>query len=282
MTKEIASWPIVWLVRREIWEHRLVLMAPFGVAILELVGYLGGMPFGIYGALADPARQHAALALAANAGCFFVMVTGFAAALFYCIEALHGERRDRSILFFKSLPASDLTTVAAKLAIPLIVLPAIVFTAFALLWPTVLVATTALLGATGHSVAWLWSGVPSLTLSCLVYALAVTALWYLPLYCVLLLVSVSAKRAPFLWAALPLILAAALDRLVLHTGQVEAFYSYRLYGWFHEALRTNAAGMPVERLPGQFFASPGLWLGFLAAGLCFTATVWLRRRATPI
>jgi hypothetical protein len=272
----------VWLVRREFWEHRLVLVAPFGVATLELVGYLGGMPFGIYGALADPARQRASLALASNAGCFFIMVTGLVAALFYCLEALHGERRERSILFFKSLPVSDLATVAAKLAVPLIVLPAIVFAAFAVLWPAALVVTTAVLAATGHAVAWLWTSAFPLPLSCLIYALGITALWYLPLYCALLLISVGAKHAPFLWAALPLILIAALDRLVIHSGQVQAFYFYRLFGWLHEALRVNAAGMPVARLPGQFFTSPGLWLGVLAASLFFTAAVQLRRRSTPI
>ena len=46
---------------------------------------------------------------------------------FYCLDALHGERRDRSILFWKSLPVSDLTTVLAKASIPLLVLPLLAF-----------------------------------------------------------------------------------------------------------------------------------------------------------
>ena len=40
--------------------------------------------------------------------------------VFYCLDALHGERRDRSMLFWKSLPVSDLTTVLAKASIPLV------------------------------------------------------------------------------------------------------------------------------------------------------------------
>src|SRR5213076_788072 len=47
---------------------------------------------------------------------------------FYCLDALHGERRDRSILFWKSLPVSDLTTVLSKASIPLVVLPLVTFT----------------------------------------------------------------------------------------------------------------------------------------------------------
>ena len=51
----------------------------------------------------------------------------FVVGVFYCLDALHGERRDRSILFWKSLPVSDLTTVLSKASIPLVILPLITF-----------------------------------------------------------------------------------------------------------------------------------------------------------
>ena len=51
------------------------------------------------------------------------MLTAFLVGVFYCLDALHGERRDRSILFWKSLPVSDLTTVLAKASVPCRVLP---------------------------------------------------------------------------------------------------------------------------------------------------------------
>jgi hypothetical protein len=47
------------------------------------------------------------------------------AGAFYCLEALHGERRDRSLLFWNRCPVSDRTAVLAKLAVPLIVVPAV-------------------------------------------------------------------------------------------------------------------------------------------------------------
>ena len=47
----------------------------------------------------------------------------FIVGIFYCLDALHGERRDRSILFWKSLPVSDLTTVLSKVFVPLAILP---------------------------------------------------------------------------------------------------------------------------------------------------------------
>ena len=47
------------------------------------------------------------------------MLTAMVVGLFYCLDALNGERRDRSILFWKSLPVSDTTAVLAKASIPL-------------------------------------------------------------------------------------------------------------------------------------------------------------------
>ena len=55
------------------------------------------------------------------------MMAAFIVSIFYSLETLHGERRDRSILFWKSLPVSDLTTVLSKASIPLVVLPLVGF-----------------------------------------------------------------------------------------------------------------------------------------------------------
>ena len=55
------------------------------------------------------------------------MGTAFIVGIFYSLDALHGERRDRSILFWKSMPVSDLTTVLSKASIPLVVLPLLSF-----------------------------------------------------------------------------------------------------------------------------------------------------------
>src|SRR2546423_11572068 len=56
-----------------------------------------------------------------------IMFTAFIVAVFYCLDALHGERRERSILFWKSLPVSDFTTVLSKAVVALVVIPVITF-----------------------------------------------------------------------------------------------------------------------------------------------------------
>src|SRR6201997_3043916 len=83
-----------------------------------------------------PAQQTAELAKPYAYAGAMIILTGVIVAVFYCLEALHSERRDRSILFWKSLPVSDLTVVLSKASIPLVVLPLL---AFAIVVATVLI-----------------------------------------------------------------------------------------------------------------------------------------------
>lgn len=271
----------VWSVRREVWEHRFLLAAPVGVAVLAVVGFMAGWPFGVGEAVAKVSRgPWGGMGRAYDATTFFCIMAAFAAALIYCIDALHGERRDRSILFWKSLPVSDFQTVLAKLTVPMLVLPFLAFAAVMLASVAMLLAGSAFLALGGHDAAIIWS--PSIRFSCLIYGLSVSTLWLAPLYCALLLVSVWAKHVPFLWAVLPPSLLAAVAKLIFHSQAVSDFYLYRLVGWFELALRLDKAGLPVAREPERFFTSPDLWLGLVAAALCFMAAVRLRRRSAPL
>src|SRR5437867_8784109 len=84
-----------------------------------------------------------------------LIFTAFIVGVFYCLDSLHGERRDRSILFWKSLPVSDLTTLLSKVTIPLAVLPLVTFaivvvTQFIML----LISTAALLSSGLAATTW--------------------------------------------------------------------------------------------------------------------------------
>ena len=62
------------------------------------------------------------------AALLLMFTTSFIVGVFYCVDALQGERRHRSILFWKSLPVSDLTTtVLSKASIPFAMLPQVTF-----------------------------------------------------------------------------------------------------------------------------------------------------------
>ncbi len=111
--------PMYWSLRRELWENRYIYIAPLAVAGFTVAGFLVAT---IGRALSTPnlTERRAILEGPYHFATALIMGTAFVAGLFYCLEALHGERRDRSILFWKSLPVSDLTTVLSKMAVPII------------------------------------------------------------------------------------------------------------------------------------------------------------------
>jgi ABC-2 type transport system permease protein len=94
--------------------------------------------------LLDPVKTRTAIEVPYDVAAMVLIITAFIVGLFYCLDALYGERRDRSILFWKSLPVSDLTTVLSKATIALVVLPLVTFAVIVatqfvmLLWTSVL------------------------------------------------------------------------------------------------------------------------------------------------
>ncbi len=266
-----ATRRMYWSVRRELWENRSIYIAPLAVAAVILFGFLIStihLPDKMRAALAlDPAKQHELIEQPYSFAALLIMGTTFIVAVFYCLDALHGERRDRSILFWKSLPVSDLTTVLSKASIPLVVLPLLTFAITVVTqWIMLLLSTAVLLGS-GLSVATLWTHLPlfQMWLMLLYHLLAIHALWYAPIFGWLLLVSGWARRAAFLWAALPL-----LDRL---SGG-------------SEGVGFTAGSMSMDPLtqltPGQFLISPGLWVGLAVTAAFLAAAVRLRRYQGPI
>lgn len=214
-----------------------------------------------------------------------IMVTAFIVSIFYSLDALHGERRDRSILFWKSLPVSDLTTVLSKASIPLVVLPLFGFVVVvATEWVMVLLSTTVLLGSS-LGVATLWTEV-SLSQTMLLYHLVtVHMLWYAPIYAWLLLVSAWARRAPVLWAVLPLFAIGIVERMAFHTSRFAALLQWRFMGGPEGGSMTAAVGtsmFPTHITPGTFLSSPGLWIGLAIAAAFLFAAVRLRRSQGPL
>jgi ABC-2 type transport system permease protein len=157
--------------------------------------------------LLDSAQQHDLIAMRYELSAALIMGTALIVGVFYSLDALYGERRDRSILFWKSLPVSDLTAVLSKLTIPLVILPLVSFaislaTQFIML---LLSSVILILLSSGVNIAALWTEVSffHVSLGLLYHLLTVHGLWCAPLYGWLLMVSAWAPRAPFIWAFLP-------------------------------------------------------------------------------
>jgi ABC-2 type transport system permease protein len=284
--------PLYWSVRRELWENRYVYMAPLVVAGVFLVGQLIGMIHlpaemrQLSGIDAEHYRE--AILKPYNIAAGFLMGTYILVTLFYCADALHSERRDRSILFWKSLPVSDLTTVLAKASIPFIVLPLLTFAITLMLQFIILLLSSTVLLASGLSVASLWTHLPVLQMSLLLLYHIVTAhaLWPAPVYCWLLLVSGWARRAPFLWAALPVLAIAGVEKIAFHTEHFATLVGYRLIGNAEPMSFTPPNIFPTDPMthitPAPFLLSPALWIGLVVAIAFLAAAVRLRRHQGPI
>ncbi|HEY4959735.1 MAG TPA: ABC transporter permease [Terriglobales bacterium] len=279
-----------WLVQRELWENRSIYIAPLAVAGLILFGYLSNAIHTWFGWGIMSARQlteREILAQPYDFAALLIMGTTFIVGVFYCLDALHGERRDRSILFWKSLPVSDLMTVLSKASIPLVVLPLLTFAITVVTQWIMLLMSSAVFLAKGQSVTTLWSqlSLSDSWLGLLYHLVTVHALWYAPIFCWLLLVSAWARRAAILWAAIPVLAIALVEKIAFNTSYFGAMLANRMGGGAEAVVAPG--GVPMDPTmthltPVHFLSSAGLWIGLLIAAAFLAGAVRLRRYQGPI
>lgn len=130
-----------------------------------------------------------------------LIVVGFVV-FFYCLGALYDERKDRSVLFWKSLPLSDAQTVLSKVASAAVVAPALAIMAGILtMFGFMLMISVVAMLYGGNPLALLWGPANPMEVAATMLAgLPVYALWALPTIGWLLLCSAGARSKPFLWA----------------------------------------------------------------------------------
>jgi len=283
----IPGWRrIYWSVRRELWEYRSIYLAPLAVAGVAVTAFSISVILGIW---EPPLRLNPERPVAPfDSAAALLMATCILVSVFYCLDALHGERRDRSILFWKSLPVSDLNVVLAKASIPLVILPLITFAVtVAMQWLMLLVGSAAV-AVRGMSVSTLWAQLDPLRMwgLLLYHLLTAHALWPAPVYCWLLLVSGWARRTAFLWAALPVLAVAGVEGILFHSSHFIRVVLSHLVGLAQTAAMAGGRAFPTDAMtritPGRYLATPGLWIGLMLAALFLAAAVRLRRSTGPI
>ena len=296
----------IWLIRREIWENKAIWVAPLIVlACLALFTVTGNVHLGPIGSIEAttpfgefPQDMQIRLLTIVYAGLALVMdmVMG-TIALFYALDSLYADRRDRSVLFWKSLPLSDLETVLSKFAVATIVIPLVSLAAAVLAQLVVAAGGSAKLAMTGMSAGVMWQ--PQAIFSGIVIAFlwCITAmLWYAPVVGYLMLASAWAPKGPFLWAVLPPVAIWVLERVLLYSEHAGDFITGRLFGLYRllgqrsdsADVASSEAGAELSKLSKlsnldmvgslkEFYSSPDLWLGVVAAGLLLAAAMWVRR-----
>lgn len=280
-----ATRPFFWSIRRELWENRSIYIAPLVAAVVALFGSLTKTITLRHSHTLSPEQQHEALAMPYEMAGALIMGTAFIVGIFYTLDALYGERRDRSILFWKSLPVSDLTVVLSKLIIPLAVLPLLSFAITVVTQFCMLLLSSVVLLGSGLNVATMWthSLLFHVSLMLLYHIVTVHGLWYAPFYGWMLLVSVGAPRAPFVWAFLPPFLIVAVENLTFNTHYFASMLLHRLTGPETPAPPNSSMMAQMAAItPIRFFSEPGLWIGLAIAAAFIFAAIRLRRYRGPI
>jgi ABC-2 type transport system permease protein len=284
------------LVRREFWEHRYLWLAPaVTAALLALCALFGSTDFGTHGHVSEqlpltPEQRVAIGSIVQWALSVPLYIVLGLLISYYTLDCLFAERKDRSILFWKSLPVSDGLTVFSKLFVALVVAPLLVFVLAIATYLVFAAIVSVRIAAHNLPDVMSWSSLEWLrTEAVLLLLLVLGVLWYAPVVAAVMLVSAWARRSPFLWATLPPLLAPILERIALGTHHIWDYYNYRTWGiWktlvdgYRFRIITHEGVAPVSTLLSdlQFraaFTSAGLWLGVLtAAGILYVA-VRIRR-----
>ncbi|MRW88475.1 hypothetical protein GJ699_00580 [Duganella sp. FT80W] len=306
-----------WLLKREMWEHKgMLLWTPVAIAgaIAALVFcslFLGKMnQMMVDGApvtsitIEGSARLRIAQVLSeayVGAGMPVLMVLGLLV-FFYCLGALNDERRDRSLLFWKSLPVSDLTTVLSKVLMALVVAPLITLGIALVLGVVTLLTSCLMLLSHGTNLFGELLVLPSLYLTPLrlLGLLPVYILWALPTVGWLLMVSSMARSKVFLWAVgTPVITSLLLmwAQKILHLGIDAGWFASNIINrillgvmpgaWFpmtgdrvqlEIAARNGDVSEAIFNGSWATLGGVGVWVGAVAGVGMIAIAVWMRRR----
>jgi ABC-2 type transport system permease protein len=285
-----------WLIRREFWENRAIWMMPAVIGAVMILVALFGQVNQVSIPLQLPSQTIGGGFLLAVGGTFFAVMSIYST--WYLLDCLYADRKDRSVLFWKSMPISDTVTVMSKLANALIVIPLVYFaaadlTALVMAFILSVRASSTIGGAMWHADLWLQMQVLWL------YVIAASAIWYLPLAAYLLVVSAWAKRAVMLWSILPPIALILVERWFFGTHVIANQLGERLLGiaglifrdpegsaWATTVVDNDTIRTPVSIWgflnPGGFLSSPETWIGVAAGVALIAAAIQLRRRRSEM
>ena len=309
-----------WLLKREFWEHKggffwlpiivgAIMTAFIAVSLgAALLGLKSGIKINGVDAnsLVDivGVEQKAAFAahvVAGYAGLMMPMLIAFSICVFFfCLNTLYDERRDRSVLFWKSLPISDASTVLSKVVMALGVAPAITLIVAAVTAMVAGLLICAAAAVAGLNIFGEVLGNPETYLAPVQMAavLPIYALWALPTIGWLLMVSVWARSKPLLWAiGVPLMTGTLLSWIngMFQFGWNMGWFWKNIIGrlllsvlpgtWLGErspalaigeAMRTSSGMSEIVSQSWQLLATPNIWIGVAIGAAMIYAAIRLR------
>lgn len=300
------------LLKREYWEHPAFWIAPAVVFGIVILGALGGFIQGVGGTIGfshlvdglesapEAGRRGVIFAFFFGLQVLFLMVMPWVI-FFYLLDALFSERKERHILFWKSLPVSDTETVISKVLTASLVIPACFFLGMFITKIVFLAVSTLFIWFGGGSAySLLWKPAPIFAdLGVSIYSIIASGLWMLPFTGWLLFASSLAKKArPFLWAVLTPIFIIMIESIMFGTSNFVETIGLYLAEFVDTAYHAEGKGIHIEieswndiedaNLPDDFsltsiinplglLTSFKLWIGVAIGSAFIAAAIFLRR-----
>jgi ABC-2 type transport system permease protein len=293
-------------VRREFWEHRALWIVPVVIAALMLLAAAAfgriQLDLGEPGIHVDGPTPKSLVEMLVLGWELPFLLAAAVQGTGYLIDCLYGERRDRSILFWRSMPVSDASTVLMKLLTGLVLVPLgafVIGAAVSLAGSVILLLRNHDLVLNGQHVMALWNMLSWLRMQGIVfYGLLAALLWYAPFAAYLMLASVWARRSPYIWAVAPPLLLLILEHMIFGSNYVGRILGGQFHEFLHLAYRLDEYSAFDARgtvraprsggdfdisftmhllSPGHLLASLRLWIGLLAAAAMTALTIRVRR-----
>ena len=296
VNRNTLAWnQFIWTVRRELWGNRFLVVVPTALTLLSLLLTCMGLSKASLHSLdnMDPADVFRG---ATDAITHVAALSGMAVSCIYALGTFYNERKDLSILFWKSMPVSDFMSVLAKASIVLFAVPALVLV---LNWISVITLSIAGRIDFGVTLAALTSsqGVTVMMSNYILYAL-INALWWFPVYGVLFVVSVLVRSIPAGWVLGVLAALGIAEFFLLNTSRITSTVWDRLFdspgrgsqNRLFQGSYSHEKGWNIHQLTLQHSVPDthnaldlnGLLIGIVVGIVCLALTIWLRRRAEPI
>lgn len=293
------------LLKREVWEHRSIYVTPLAIASIVTLGTLAMLMFAggfakeldvaIFGAqniAGDTERQLALTGFFVGTSWVFLLAA-MVLTVFYTLDSLYAERKDKSILFWRSMPVTDAEAVLSKLLTAIVIIPLVTVAAIIATHIVNLIVTSLWFSAKGADAGHLiWGSVPLMDnwLAALIVTLA-SAIWMSPFIGWFLFVSAYTKRSPLLMAFMPLVLIPLLELIFLRStvfaeavftrrGMLPLFRGMEMEEFFDEEslhVSEEMVSLLTHLDVVQFLTSPSMWAGAIVCGLFVTAAIYVRR-----
>ena len=210
---------------------------------------------------------------------FPILLTVGFGLLAYSLSTFADERKDRSLIFWRSLPVSDLTTVLSKVFIVTLIVPLMVIP-YIILLQLVAMTSASIFFATNDIVSfgWLWGSYIITDWFRILFSLWAQALWSLPLFLWLMLAGTYAAR-PIAGAIVPPVILIVLEGVIFKTNLVLEFIENRIGFW------SRSDSFPKEYQEIRvvdisdillLFSTQAFWIGILASVILVAGIVYVR------